>query len=76
MIQVLEQRRSFRIADEAELEYERPDPGEDDLAFLTCVRPPMMRTSRSALATPRSELAEMNGVVVIGADLWLPYSRS
>lgn len=75
-VTILDRTREFRVADRNEENANQPDlMNDDDLGFITRLRPPLMGTSRDAMSMKTKELAAMNAVVIVGAGFYLPYDR-
>src|ERR1700694_398728 len=70
--------RSFSIADGSEEQVEAKNAAIRDIGLGTIVarNPARMETSVQAEAMKTKELGRLNAVVIVGADLLLPYSRA
>lgn len=75
-ISVLDRERTFRIAFPDEVEAQSYDLHDNEGGFLVRARPPLIRSSFTACSIRTSELEGMNAVVVQGADVLLPYTRT
>jgi hypothetical protein len=79
VVHVGDRARSFVIASEDDEECEAQNASvelDSDLGTIVARHPPRMETSDHAEAMKTKELGRLNAVVVVGADLLLPYSRA
>lgn len=75
-VSVLDRERTFRISFPDEVEAQAYDLHDNEGGFLVRARPPLIQPSFAACSIRTGELEGMNAVVIQGADMLLPYTRT